>query len=315
MAGIVVSLSGSSTRSNRELKGKSLLSFPGDYVVIDLETTGLDPRFDEIIEIAGIKYSDNQEIGRFQSLVNPGIDIDPFITELTGISNDMLAEAPSLSSILPNFLNFVGQSIVIGHNINFDVNFIYDNAQCLSLSVFSNDFVDTMRLSRRLYKDMENHKLSTLVSYLGVVESVEHRALSDCIRTHQCFLKMKHYVETNNVSLIADWERYSSLSKTITPETDVFNPDSPVYGVSFAFTGKLERMTRREAMQAVVNAGGICCDGVTATTNYLVIGNNDYCKSIKGGKSAKQKKAEKMQISGFDIATISEDTFYDMLDM
>jgi len=71
-------------------------------------------------------------------------------------------------------------------------------------------------------------------------------------------------------------------------------------------------MTRKEAMQAVVNAGGHCCDGVVEETNYLVLGNNDYCKAIKGGKSNKQKKAEKMQLSGKDIQIISEDTFYDM---
>lgn len=313
MAGTLISLFGDSIQRNRELKGKSLLSFPDDYVVIDLETTGLDPRFDEIIEIAGIKYSGEQEVGRFQSLVNPGFSIDAFITELTGISNEMLATAPFLSSVLPAFLDFVGQNVVVGHNVNFDINFIYDNAQNLSLDAFSNDFVDTMRLSRRLYKDMENHKLSTLVSYLGVAEIVEHRALSDCTNTLQCFLKMKHYVLTNNVSLIAGWERFNSLSKIIVPETDEFNLDSPIYGMSFAFTGKLERMTRREAMQAVVNAGGICNDSVIASTNYLVLGNNDYCKSIKGGKSAKQKKAEKMRLSGYDIVTISEETFYDML--
>ena len=72
-------------------------------------------------------------------------------------------------------------------------------------------------------------------------------------------------------------------------------------------------MTRKEAMQAVVNAGGICCDGVIASTNYLVLGNNDYCRTIKDGKSLKQKKAEKMQLDGLDILTISENVFYDML--
>lgn len=72
-------------------------------------------------------------------------------------------------------------------------------------------------------------------------------------------------------------------------------------------------MTRKEAMQAVVNAGGHCTDGVVAETNYLVLGNNDYCKAIKDGKSAKQKKAEKMKLNGADIESISESVFCDML--
>ncbi len=309
---ITLSLLGDKIPYVRDLKGKNMLSFPDNYTVIDIETTGLDPRIDSIIELAGIRFRGEAEVSRFQSLVNPGFEIDSFITDLTGITNEMLATAPDISSVLPDFLDFVGQDIIIGHNVNFDINFIYDESLSIGKPAFSNDFVDTMRISRRIYKNMYNHKLQTLVSHLGIGQSVEHRALSDCVATNLCFLKMKHYVQENNISLVADWERYNQLSKTIKAETDVFNEDSPIFGMTFAFTGKLERMTRKEAMQAVVNAGGHCCDGVVEETNYLVLGNNDYCKAIKGGKSNKQKKAEKMQLSGKDIQIISEDTFYDM---
>lgn len=314
MAGIVISF-GDSYKISRDEKGKSLLSFPDDYVVVDIETTGLDPHFDEIIELAAIKYENNQEVSWFQSLVKPENEIDEFITELTGITNEMLTNSPSISSVLPEFRAFIGSSTIIGHNVNFDINFIYDFSKYQSLPPFTNDFVDTMRLSRRLYKDMPNHKLQSLVTYLGVADTVEHRALADCISTQLCYLTMKKQVQESGASLIADWEHYNSMAKSIKAETDEFNQDSPIFGRSFAFTGKLELMTRKEAMQAVVNAGGICCDGVIASTNYLVLGNSDYCKSIKGGKSSKQKKAEKMQLNGADIQTISEDVFYDMLSL
>ena len=310
----VLIVSHTSSPVSREGKGKSLLTLPDNYVVVDIETTGLDPQFDEIIEIGAIKYENNKEFGRFESLVKPEEGICQFITELTGITEDMLEDAPSISSVLPKFRTFVGNDIIIGHNVNFDINFIFDYSKHQSLPTFSNDFVDTMRLSRRLYKDMPNHKLKTLISCLGVGDTVEHRALADCISTHQCYLKMKQYVLETGASLGADRKRHTSLSKSITAQTDEFDLDSPIFGRSFAFTGKLERMTRKEAMQAVVNAGGICCDGVIVSTNYLVLGNNDYCSSIKGGKSSKQKKAEKMQLAGADIMTISENVFYDMLE-
>ena len=303
----------------RDFKGKNLLSFPDSYIVLDIETTGLDPRFDEIIEVAALRCENDKEISRFHTLVRPEEEIDDFITKLTGITNEMLSTAPSIQSVLPAFRDFVGDSIIVGHNVNFDINFIYDYSRSNSLPVFSNNFVDTLRLSRRLYKEMPNHKLSTLVTYLDVGNSVEHRALADCISTYSCYLKMKQYVQETGASLMTDWERsgrnssYHSLAKSIKAEADTFDPDSPIYGMSFAFTGKLERMTRKEAMQAVVNAGGICSDGVISSTNYLVLGNNDYCKSIKDGKSSKQKKAEKMQLAGSDIRTITEDIFYDML--
>ncbi len=302
-----------SHRTERKYKGKSLVSFPDTYVVVDLETTGFDARFDSIIEIAGIKVSGGVEVDRFQSLVNPEWDIPEYISELTGITNEMVKEAPTIKTVLPAFLDFVGNHIVVGHNVHFDANFIYDTATWLGLPPFSNDLVDTARLSRRLYKDMENHKLPMLAQRLGVSEIVEHRALSDCLVTHGCLSKMKAYVEEIG-GLPINSDHFNTLANYITPETTDFDPDSPIFGRSFAFTGVLERMTRAEAMQAVANAGGICCNGVVASTNYLVLGNNDYCSSIKGGKSAKQKKAEKMRLAGSDILVISEAVFYDMLD-
>lgn len=296
----------------REHKGKSLLTFPSDYVAIDLETTGLDPRFEEIIEVAGIMYENGHETTRFQSLVNPHQKIGTYITELTGITGEMLKTAPDADEVLPKFFAFIGTLPVVGHNVNFDINFLYDFSP--EESPFSNDFIDTLRLSRRLYHDLPNHKLSTLAAYLGVTDQVEHRAFADCLAVQACFQKMKEEVVRLGGLPEPSWKHFGSLSKTITPRTTEFNIDSPVFGMSFAFTGKLERMTRKEAMQAVADAGGILCDGVVASTNYLVLGDNDYCKALQGGKSNKQKKAEKMQLAGSDIAVISEDLFYDMLE-
>lgn len=301
---------GDTPRTKREQKGISLLIFPENYVVIDIETTGLDPRFDEIIELAGIKYVDGTEVDRFQTLVNA--EVDDFITDLTGITNEMLRDAPKIDEALPSFLSFIENNTVVGHNVNFDINFVYDYAKYLNLPAFSNDFVDTMRISRKLYKELENHKLSTLATHLNVQDSVGHRALGDCVVTQACLIKMRDYAD--QIGGIPQSPSFNTLSRHIVAETSNFNEDSPIFGMTFAFTGRLDRMTRREAMQAVVNAGGICGDGVTVATNYLVLGINDYCKAAKGTKSAKQKKAEKMQRAGSEISVISEDVFYDMLE-
>ena len=295
----------------RDRKGNSLLSFPASYVALDIETTGLDPQFDEIIELAAVKIENGAETARFQTLVKPKEDIDGFITALTGITNDMVRDAPAIEAALPAFLAFVGESAVVGHNVNFDVNFLYDTAERLGLPPFSNDIADTMRISRRLYPDLKNHKLSTLISHLGVGQSVEHRALSDCLQTQQCFEKMRDYADSIGGVPVA--KKVKLKSKDITPETEEFDPDSPLYGMTFVFTGALERMTRREAMQTVVNAGGSCKDSVSKKVNYLVLGNLDYANGMKNGKSTKQKAAEKLQLSGADIEVISENVFYDML--
>lgn len=311
MAGIMISTNGSNKQptSTREHKGKSLLEFPDSYVAIDIETTGLDPIYDEIIEIAALKIQNGSETDRFHSLVNPKCEIDEFIESLTGITNAMLEAAPDLEIVLPQFLEFVGDNVVVGHNVNFDVNFIYDCAKNLKLKLFTNNFVDTMRISRKLYADLKHHTLADLIVTLGVGETVEHRALADCIQTKECFEIMRNRAdEIGGIS-----KKTNAIAKTIVAETTDFDEDSPIYGRTFAFTGTLERMTRKEAMQMVVNAGGKCTDNVVASTNYLVLGNQDYYKGIKDGKSNKQKKAEKMQLNGADIITISENTFFDML--
>lgn len=314
MPEIVLCLGKDYAGTPRPEKGKSRLDLIDDYVVIDIETTGLDSRFDDIIELAAVRVSNAQITDKFQSLVKPGQPIPPYITDLTGISDQMVAGASLLESTLPQFLSFVGDSIVVAHNANFDINFIYDFARLLDLPPFSNDFIDTLRLSRRLFPQWDNHKLGTLTQELNIPRAEEHRALSDCIQASRCYEAMKAYAKEHNVVLRQSLRKsYGALSKSISPQSNNFNPDSPLYGKTFVFTGALDGMTRREAMQRVIDFGGFCADSVTKGTDFLVLGSTDYCSSLKGGKSNKQKKAEKMKRDGFEIEVISENVFYDML--
>ncbi len=306
-------------KPKRENKGKSLLVDRGDFVVIDIETTGLDPNFDDIIELGAIRYDDYNPVAEFTTLVNPGYDIPSFITELTGISNDMLTDAPRIDDALPQFLSFVGDSLLLGHNANFDVNFIYDNAEILCLPAFSNDFVDSMRLSRWLYPEQRHHRLADLVKLYGINVNGAHRALADCKATADCYLYLLNYAKQKNidVSKLKSKKRskyyYKCDLRNINPNIDVKNPDNPLYGRHCVFTGKLEKMTRIFAAQLVTNLGGICQNSVTKETNCLIMGNLDYAKNVKDGKSNKLKKAEAYKLAGQDLEILSENVFYDML--
>lgn len=102
----------------RDSKGKSLLNFPSDYVVIDIETTGLDPLYDEIIEVSAVRYIDNVMSDRYVSLVKPENPISDFIANLTGITNDMVSNSQPIETVLPQFLDFVGSNPLVGHNIH-----------------------------------------------------------------------------------------------------------------------------------------------------------------------------------------------------
>lgn len=302
----------------RPQKGKNMLMFPADCTVIDLETTGLSPECDEIIELAAIRIRNHQIADTFCTLIHPSDPVDDYISALTDITNDMLADAPAIADALPAFLSFVGQDIVVGHNVNFDVNFVYDICHAAGCNPFSNDFVDTMRIARKLYPDLPHHRLADVVDALGISTDRFHRALRDCDATFGCLQKMRDDCQarygTDDLTAVFPLAVSGVDLRNLTTDNTDFDPTHPLYGKTCVFTGKLEKMTRQQAAQMVLDVGGICADSITKKTNYLVLGNSDYCAAIRGGKSSKQKKAEQYKLDGRDIEIIPEDIFYDMID-
>lgn len=294
----------------RPEKGKSLLARLNDFTAVDVETTGLSPMFDSIIELSAVRYRGGMEVAAYDQLVDPEFEIDSFITQLTGITNAMLHSQPLIEQALPEFLAFLGEDVIVGHNVNFDINFIYDACVDLDLPPLRNDFVDTMRVSKRLYKDWPDHKLDTLLDRLRAGSRTQHRAENDARLTAAAYFTMTADPGFDDAMKTVS---YNALAKNIVARDGFTNENSPLYGKVCVFTGALESFTRREAMQLVADIGGICGDGVTKKTNFLVLGNNDYCKSIKDGKSGKQKKAEKLILEGADLQIIPESVFLDML--
>lgn len=311
--------------TTRENKGKSIIGFPETYCVVDTETTGLSPEYDDIIEIGAIKYSNGVEVARFQSLIQPpqdeddGTYVNAFITSLTGITNEMLADAPKADIVLPMFAEFVGEDIIVGYNTHFDINFLYDAFQWLDLRPLSNDFIDIMRYARKLYPEMPHHRLIDMIQRFGIQADVSHRALADVESTAQCYAMLRNEAlrqygsEDDFANAFKQKYPGGVRAGDIVGDESKQDPDNPLYGKHCVFTGKLERFTRQQAMQIVADLGGINEDGVTKNTNFLILGNNDYCSTIKDGKSSKQKKAESYKLKGRDIEIIPETVFYDML--
>lgn len=302
----------------KEYKGNSLLLFPTDYTVIDIETTGLSPEEDNIIEICAIRYRNHEIADKFTTLINPECNISSRITKLTGITNEMVATAPKINDVLPDLIKFLGDDILVGHNVIFDISFIYNNCINYLETSLNNDFVDTMRIARLLHKENEHNRLSDLALQYNLSYDNAHRAEFDCLLTNELLL----IFEKETRERCADDISLSSLlSKTLRAKAfnkPVQNKDAdinnPLYGKTVVFTGALEQMQRKDAMQIVADFGGINSDNITKHTNYLVLGNNDYCKSIKEGKSNKHKKAEDYKAKGYDIEIIPECVFFDMID-
>lgn len=159
-----------------------------DYVVLDIETTGLSPKCDQIIEIGAIRSKCGTETESICTYVNPGISIPQRITELTGISNSDVADAPGIEDTLSDIISFIGDSVVIAHNAPFDIAFLC--AACKKAGIDINiNYIDTLALARNAFPDAPNHKLSTLIAYLSLEGVQEHRALSDVRYTNQVFCK------------------------------------------------------------------------------------------------------------------------------
>ncbi|MCZ6739752.1 MAG: DEDD exonuclease domain-containing protein [Actinobacteria bacterium] len=158
--------------------------FDVTFCVLDLETTGGSPANCEITEIGAVKYRGGELLGSFQTLVDPGQAIPPSITILTGITHAMVFDAPRIESALPMFLEFIGDAIVVGHNVRFDLSFLNAAAIRLGYGHLENKSVDTAALARRLIRpEVRNLRLQTLADHFRSPVRPVHRALDDARAT------------------------------------------------------------------------------------------------------------------------------------
>lgn len=160
------------------------------FVAIDVETTGLSPFANELIEISAIKYEKNKKIDTYTTLIKPKEPIPYYITKITGISNQMVKDAPDVEEVMPKLREFIGDNPIIAHNANFDYQFI----QNYSGRAFSkNEVIDTVPIGRKLFPKLPNHKLGTIAKHIGITEDGFHRAEFDC----ECCAKI--YMEYQKV--------------------------------------------------------------------------------------------------------------------
>lgn len=154
------------------------------FCVLDLETTGGSPQTDTITEIGAVKVRGGERLGTFQTLVNPGRAIPPSVTVLTGITESMVIQAPRIESVLGSLVDFIGEAVIVGHNIRFDMGFIQAALARDQRTAATNATVDTVPLARRLLRDeVPNCRLGTLAERLRLPNRPSHRALDDALAT------------------------------------------------------------------------------------------------------------------------------------
>ena len=217
-------------------RGTWKTKYTPDYVVFDLETTGISRVYDEVVEISAVKVRGGKVVDEFSTLVNPGRHIPSGASQVNGITDQMVAYAPRFVKVLQEFLDFTEGYPLVGHNIaSFDMKFICRDAEKYYGSVPVNDYVDTLPLARKHLPNLSHHKLTDLASYYGLTTDGAHRALNDCRmnqQVYECMVKEMREAQTGK----------SASSENKAPERNPAVPEKPKHS-TMKLRGVVERIT------------------------------------------------------------------------
>lgn len=287
-----------------------------DFIVIDVETTGLDPKDCEIIQLSAVRYLDHQEVDDFSTYVRPSHHIPEVVTEITGITDDMVADAPIIGDVLGDFLDFTRSSpYVTGYNVRFDLGFI-DAAAGSPISE-SLAWFDTMLLARRALT-VPRYRLADVCEYIGYTTSF-HDALCDC---RACGEVLNYLCQENRMdhALHSKAERHSAVASYMARcasgscpiDSNRVKRGGVLDGKSVVFTGALS--FGRSAAKALAEQAGATVKGsVSRKTDFLVVGQQDEVLVGCDGMSDKEEKARALIALGYSIQIIDEAAFLDAL--
>lgn len=186
--------------------------------MLDLETTGLSRYYHKITEIAAIRLDKDKIKREFHTLVNPQVRIPRFITNLTGIDNKMVKDAPTIKEIMPAIRKFLGSDIIVAHNAAFDYGFLSYNSEKYLKNPLENNKLCTKKLANRLVPDLPSKKLEHLCHHFNINNQQAHRALGDVYATTELFNKFRLMLEQQNI---------------ITPEAIIKFEKSPRQSIKF----------------------------------------------------------------------------------
>ncbi len=181
------------------------------YIVFDIETTGFSSIKDKIIEIGAVKVANGEIVDKFSTFVNPKRPIPFEITKLTGITDEMVMDYPEIGEILPQFLEFVGDGVLVAHNAGFDVGFIEQNCRYMEIDPYF-VYVDTVALARVLLPTLSKYKLNIVAKALGISLENHHRAVDDAGATAEIFVKFVQMLKEENVTTLKEMNRFGDMN-------------------------------------------------------------------------------------------------------
>ncbi len=189
-----------------------------DYTCVDIETTGISPQHAQIIEIGALKVRDGEVVDTFSQLIDPGVSVPTEITALTGITTDMVEGQPSIDIVLPEFIDFAEDDLLLGHNVRFDYSFLKQNAMNLNLD-FSKSGMDTLRIARAKCPELKSRSLDFLCEHFCINDENHHRAFNDAKVTSELYLMFYDMYRNDNPELFQPKE-FTYKPKKSSPITE-----------------------------------------------------------------------------------------------
>ncbi len=178
------------------MNGSMIIKYCDDYVLFDIETTGLSTEDDAVVELSAIKVSNGKVIDEFSKLVNPCMHIPYTASSINGITDDMVKDAPTMETVLKDFIAFIGNDVLVGHNIKrFDFKFIQRDALRFFGKTIPNKYVDTLIVANRYLPELESRSLENLSYHYGISYDGAHRALADCHINKQVYDRLGKEIE------------------------------------------------------------------------------------------------------------------------
>lgn len=292
-------------------KGKEVVNFLDDYTLIDIETTGLSPFRDRVTELGGIKVRKGQIVDKYSNLVKypKNNSVPPFITKLNGITQEMIEEdgVPVVQAI-HDFREFIGSDVIIGYNINFDLNFVYDLANKYHEPELNNDYVDVLRLARVFYPREKHNRLLDCMQRIGIAQVEQHRGLDDSIDTKKVYDYFRENYATGMLETAQEKIKNIDLvNEKVEPWQLGFR--NPLNFKKVVLSGNLH-LNIDEMKQVIQNMNGQAQDQVTENTNYLVMGDHDFFRHDNEDLETARELIKK----GAKIKRLSESYFLTMLD-